>query len=123
MFGKEKQRIRGYKAAAKKAEDEIESIISYSYGRASELSKLKRALSIYESLNRNVQEYFDEVLIRKLKDLIEKAKRDKRREEEEEERRRNSYNSSFHSTSSFGSSSGFGGFGGSSGGGGASRGF
>ena len=90
---------------------------------ASDLSRLKEAMTLYDDLDHETQKFVDKSTISKLEDMIRKAKREKEDEERkkrEEERRRNSYSSS----SSFGGSrGGFGGFGGRSGGGGASRGF
>lgn len=114
------------KKRAKEAAIAITSIISLiSVGRASHLSRLKEAKSIYDDLDSDARVYFDKSILDRLDRLYKQAKRDKeeeeRRKEEEERRRRESYYSS--SSSSFGGSSGFSGFGGSSGGGGASRGF
>lgn len=114
---------------AKEAVIAITAIISaISIGRASNLSRLKKAKSIYDALDSDARLYFDKSVSDKLDKLYKQAKRDKeeeearrRRQEEEESRRRQSYYS--HSSSSFRGGSGFGGFGGSSGGGGASRGF
>lgn len=116
------------KKCAKKAAIAITAIISaISIGRASHLSRLKEAKSIYDGLDSGARRYFDKSILDKLDSLYEEAKRDKeeeearRRREEEERRRRNSYYSHTSSSSRIGSSSHFGGFGGRSGGGGASR--
>ncbi len=125
----QKVREEKNKRLAKEAAAAIIAIISaISIGRASNLSRLKEAKSIYEHLGSDARLYFDTSILEKLDKLYKQAKRDEEEEErkrrEEERRRRESYYS--HSSSSFGNSSGFGGFGGfggSSGGGGASRGF
>ena len=106
----------------------ITGIISgISIGRASHLSRLRRAKSLYSDLASDARKYFDSSISDELDKLYRQAKRDeedkaRKRKEEEERRRRNSHHR--HSSSSgFGSSSHSGGFGGHSGGGGASRGF
>lgn len=126
----EQERIKKLKKAAGEAEQKIRRKISYCYGKASELSDLEDAMDIYNRLSRDEKEYFDGSLLRKLTDLIEDAKRDKRRKEDEERRRReedDDDDSFYGGSSNFGGfSSGpssFGGFGGRTGGGGATRGF
>ena len=127
----EQERIKKLEKAAGEAEQKIKRKISYCYGKASDLSDLEDAMDIYNRLSRDEKGYFDASLLRKLTDLIEDAKRDKRRKEDEERRRRQQEDddddSFYGGSSNFGGfSSGpssFGGFGGRSGGGGATRGF
>jgi uncharacterized protein len=132
------EKIKALKEAASDAEQKIKRKISYCYGKASDLSDLEEAMRIYERLSYDEQKYFDDSILRKLKNLIEDAERDKRRKEDEERRRReedddddffggsSNFGGSFGGSSRIGGSfggSGFSGFGGRSGGGGASRGF
>lgn len=116
------QKIAKNKKVADNAVNSITSIIaSMSYGKASYLSQLNSAKSIYDNLSVDEQRYFDKGLLNKLNKLIEESKRDKRNEEE---KRRNNHmmNSSFNHHNNFrGSSGGFRGHGGISSGGGASR--
>ena len=129
------QEIKRRKSCAATALTAITAIIAcISVGRASNLSSLQRAKSIYDDLDSGSRNYFDRDVANKLETLLAQAKRDKRRIEEEEEaerrrrrqqeeERRRRQQSMYHSssTSSFGGSRSHSGFGGRSGGGGAGR--
>jgi len=111
--------------AAKVTKDILAVMALVGIARASDLSRLRDAKTLYDNLDYETQKFVDKSALSKLDSLISDAKRKKDEEEEEERRRRRAS----YSSSSFGGSSssfrggGFGGFGGSSGGGGASRGF
>jgi len=127
------QEIKRRKGCAASAFTAINAIIAHiSVGKASNLSSLQKAKSIYDNLDSGSRFYFDRSTADKLDTLLSQAKRDKRRIEEEEEAerrrrrqqeedRRRRQQSMYRSSSSFGGSRSHGGFGGRSGGGGASR--
>ena len=129
------QEIKRRKSCAAAALTSITAIIAcISVGKASHLSSLQRAKSIYDNLDSGSRNYFDCDVADKLENLLAQAKRDKRRIEEEEEaerrrrrqqeeerRRRQQSMHRSHSSSSFGGSRSHSGFGGRSGGGGAGR--
>ena len=124
------QEIKRRKSSAAAALTAITAIIAcISVGKASNLSSLQRAKSIYDNLDSGSRNYFDRDVANKLDTLLAQAKRDKRRIEEEEEaererRRRqqqNMYHSSSRSTSCFSGSRSHSGFGGRTSGGGAGR--
>lgn len=92
---------------------------------ANDLSRLRDAKELYDSLDQETRSYVDSSVISEIEELFRRAKRAKQDEEEEAARRRRqaAYNSSStyrHNTSRPNS---FQGFGGRSGGGGSSRGF
>ena len=115
------------KTKASNVTKEILGIIALvGIARASDLSRLRNAKRLYDSLDSETQRYVDRSAINELNSLVNAAKRAKDEEEEQERRRRNAStysSSSFRSSSSHFGGSGFGGFGGRSGGGGSSRGF
>ena len=120
------QEIKRRKSCAAAALTAITAIIAcISVGKASNLSSLQRAKSIYDNLDSGSRNYFDRDVANKLENLLAQARRDKKRieEEEEAERRRRRQQSMYRSssTSSFGGSRSHSGFGGRSGGGGAGR--
>lgn len=133
----EQQELERRKSSAAAAFAAITAIIAgLSVGKASNLTKLRRAKSIYNDLDSGSRSYFDRATVDKLDNLLAQAERDqrrieeeaaaerRRRQREEEERRRRrqqSYSSSHRSTSSYHSPSSHRGFGGRSGGGGAGR--
>lgn len=132
----EQQELERRKSSAAAAFAAITAIIAgLSVGRASNLTKLRRAKSIYNDLDSGSRYYFDRATVDKLDNLLAQAERDQRRideeaaaerrrrqrEEEERRRRQQSYSSSHRSNSSYHSHSSHGGFGGRSGGGGAGR--
>lgn len=84
------QEIERQKACAATALDSITGIIAYmSIGRARDLSKLRRAKSIYNDLDYGSRSYFDRATAQKLDNLLAEAEREKRRlDAEEAERRR-----------------------------------
>ena len=86
----EQQEIERRKACAASALASITAIIAYmSIGRASDLSKLRRAKSIYNDLDSGSRTYFDRSTAQKLDSLLAEAEREQRRlDAEEAERRR-----------------------------------
>lgn len=140
----EQQELERRKSSAAAAFAAIAAIITgISVGKASNLTKLRRAKSIYNDLDSGSRSYFDCATLDKLDRLLAQAERDQRRIDEEEDRRRRqreeeerrrrqreeeerrrrqqSYSSFHRSTSSYHSPSSHRGFGGRSGGGGAGR--
>lgn len=86
----EQQEIERCKACAASALASITAIIAcMSIGRASDLSKLRRAKSIYNDLDSGSRSYFDRSTSQKLDSLLAEAEREQRRlDAEEAERRR-----------------------------------
>lgn len=76
------KQIEEYKNSANNAMKSITSIIScISVGKSKDLSPLKKAKSIYESLPNGALEYFDNSIINKVNKLLTEAQEDYDREE------------------------------------------